>query len=319
MTSLLQVENNWLRSTEEVIVRRSLGESQGYWAGAPSVWFDPEEARFYLYYRLRRPVGQGRGNEARIAVSRDGLDFEDIWSIRQDQLASPSIERGWLVHDAADWVLFLSYVNGETNRWQIDRLKAESVSALSAAHRETVLDTTQAPAHAVKDPVIQKVGPLWYMYVSYAPLDLLGESTDQQLHRSGDVFTTGSVRSHTGLAVSADGVHFSWQGEVLASSQDGWDSLVSRVTGLLPAGNLYIAFYDGAASLGENYEERGGLAVTADLHTFHKIRFPNALFQSAFGSARYFCPVVTPTGTYVYYEAASPQGSHYLCVRRLEA
>ena len=318
MTSLLQVENTWLHATEEIIVRRSPGSSPGYWAGAPSAYFDACTGTFYLYYRLRRPVGQGRGYEARLAVSQDGLVFDDIWAVRSEELRSPSIERGWLVQHAGVWRLFVSYVNGATNQWQIDRIEASTVTDLSAANRQTVLSPTTAPAHAVKDPVLLQVGPLWYMYVSYAPLDLLRDSTAAELHGTGDVFTTGSVRSHTGLAVSTDGRDFVWQGEVLSSSEAGWDSLMSRVTGLLPFGDIHLTFYDGAADVRENYEERGGLAVTADFHTFHKLRFAEPVWRSAFGSARYFCPLATPLGTYVYYEAASPDGSHQLCVRRVQ-
>jgi len=35
------------------------GRGRGFWAGAPSVIYDPEEKKFYLYYRLRKPVGEG--------------------------------------------------------------------------------------------------------------------------------------------------------------------------------------------------------------------------------------------------------------------
>ena len=77
------------------VVREPPGEGVGYWVGAPSVTFCPKLKRFYMVYRLRRPRGvhPDRGAEIRIAYSRDGVTFEDIWSGTKDLLDSTSIER----------------------------------------------------------------------------------------------------------------------------------------------------------------------------------------------------------------------------------
>ncbi|HKG84940.1 MAG TPA: hypothetical protein VKB16_17555, partial [Beijerinckiaceae bacterium] len=37
------------------------GDGPGFWAGGPSAVFDPDDGLFYLSYRLRRPLGSGRG------------------------------------------------------------------------------------------------------------------------------------------------------------------------------------------------------------------------------------------------------------------
>lgn len=302
---------------EEVVVRESPQSEQGWWAGAPNIAYDPDAKLYYLYYRLRRPRGQGRGYEARLAVSRDGFDFKDVWTVRQQELNSPSLERGCLMRRGNEWVLYLSYVHGDTQQWQIDRLVAKRVEDLDVRQAMPVLRPSDVHGHAVKDPFVVRVGPLWYMYVSYAPEALLGAASTSDLHASQDVFTTGLVRSHTGLAVSSDGDHYVWQGEVLGSSPSGWDSLVSRLTGIMPVGGIFLGFYDGAKHAHENYEERGGLAMSGDLKSFYKLQRPEPWFSSRYGSARYACTVTTPDGTILYYEAATQTGSHDLIARRV--
>lgn len=315
---MLHTDIDWLRGGEEFVVCESPREEPGYWAGAPAVTYDEASGTTYLYYRLRKPRGQGRGYEARIAASHDGKIFEDIWSVTQQELDnSPSIERGSLVYRDGQWHLYLSYVSSQTQRWQIDRISATSVDALCIANRVRELDTGNVPAHAVKDPVVFSLGVMTFMFVSYAPLELIEAQSDVDLHASSDVFTTGFVKSHTGLAVSVGGEPHSWVGEVLGASAMGWDSLVSRISGIIPWHGVYLAFFDGAASVAENYEERVGLAVSGDLRTFYKLPSSTPRMQSQFGSLRYVSPVITPEGLYVYYEAAKENGSHALYGRKV--
>lgn len=318
MSELLVSVGGWLNASEEVVIRKSPEQDAGYWVGAPGALYDPVSQLYYLYYRLRRPRGMGRGYAARVAVSRDGFHFDDVWSVQQSELGSPSIERGCLVRRGDEWLLYLSYVNGKADQWQIDMVKARRVEELDVRQARPILTPADVKGHAVKDPFIIKVGPLWYMYVSYAPLELLTRETPANLHASQDVFTTGMVRSHTGLAVSFDGERYEWLGEVLGSSPSGWDSLVSRLSGLIPVPGGYLGFYDGAASVAENYEERGGVAITGDLRTFYKIPGEAPFYQSRYGSLRYVCPVQGPEGIIVYYEAATSTGAHDLAARRLE-
>ncbi len=316
--SLLVARPEWLNTGEEFVVRTSPADEEGYWVGAPGVYYDAESRTVYLYYRLRRPRGSGRGYEARIAKSADGVTFHDVWRVTQEQLDSPSIERGALTHHHGLWTLYLSYVNGDTHQWQIDRLVGDQVETLNVQARCTELDTSMIGGHAVKDPLLVPMGPLSFLYVSYAPTDLvdLGDSLGD-LHASNDVFTTGRVHSHTGLAISVGGEPHNWVGEVLGSSPTGWDSLVSRISGLVKMGSLYLAFYDGAADVEENYEERVGLALTADLKTFYKIPAEGPWIQSQYGSLRYVAPVHTEEGLILYYEARTASGAHILCGRKL--
>ncbi len=63
------------------VVLEPLEAGNGHWVGAPCVLYLPDEKAFYLYYRRRRPRGEGtdRGFACYIARSKDGKHFEDIW------------------------------------------------------------------------------------------------------------------------------------------------------------------------------------------------------------------------------------------------
>ncbi len=63
------------------LVRKPPGDGPGFWCGAPGSYFDSDSRRFYLYFRLRYPLDQGRGREFRIASSPDGLDFDDVTAL----------------------------------------------------------------------------------------------------------------------------------------------------------------------------------------------------------------------------------------------
>lgn len=317
--SLLLTENlRWANDYPEFIVRTSPSNQDGYWVGAPGVFYDKDDMALYLYYRLRRPRGAGRGYEARIAKSMNGVSFTDIWKVTQDQMDSPSIERGALTKRNGEWIFYISYVNGQTHRWQIDRVSADRIEDFDVTTRKTEIASETIGAHAVKDPFLVNIGPLSFMYVSYAPAELVNTGdTGAELHQSDDVFTTGRVRSHTGLAIGLGDSQHKWIGEVLGSSQQGWDSLVSRISGVVKMSDLYLAFYDGAADVKENYEERVGLALTSDLKTFYKIPNDGPWMQSQFGSLRYVAPIRTHDGMFLYYEARTESGAHVLCGRKV--
>src|SRR3954471_13179368 len=58
----------------------------GSWAGAPSaVLVDGKE---YVAYRLRRPIGEGRGYANVVAVSPDGVNFTEIARVVSESFES---------------------------------------------------------------------------------------------------------------------------------------------------------------------------------------------------------------------------------------
>ena len=290
------------------------GSGAGWWVGAPSALFDAGSGRYYLYYRVRKPRAFGRGGECRIAAGTDGVHFETIWSAGKDAFDSPSIERGCLLKTPeGKWRLYLSFVDPADNRWRIDLLEADTPDAFDPAGRRRVLTAADVGGEGVKDPIVFLLGGLYVMVVSYAPG--AGQPVAaEQMHGTADVYNTGVVKSHTGLAVSADGVSFRWEGDILTPPDAGWDSYCTRISTLLYTPPVWTALYDGSASVEGNYEERAGLAVSLDLRRFERLSMEGPAFTSphASGSVRYVESLRLPDHVRYYYEYARPDGSHEL-------
>src|SRR4051812_15290504 len=60
----------------------------GSWAGAPSAV--TADGRIYLAYRLRRPIGEGRGYRNVVAVSDDGVLFSDVCHVDREMFGAES-------------------------------------------------------------------------------------------------------------------------------------------------------------------------------------------------------------------------------------
>jgi len=297
-----------------VTVLEPTGHDAGYWVGAPGVIYDDQEDCFYLYYRVRepRPV---RGKECRIAASKDGEHFEDIWEATQSELGTSSMERGCLFKSPdGEWRLYISYVDPDDKRWRIDLLESEVASGFDVSRRAKVLTAEDIDAEGVKDPWVCMVGHLYYMLASYAPKPDVTSADETRMHGTGDVYATGLTKSSTGLALSEDGIHWSWQGEVFAPSEEGWDSWAARLGCLVYVPPVFIGFYDGAADVSENYEERCGLAVTTDLRSFRRVTVSGPALTSPHvsGCVRYVDGVYARGAYWFYYEFARPDGSHEL-------
>jgi hypothetical protein len=70
------------------------GTETGYWAGALSAVYDDSAGEFYLYYRVRRPIGKGRGWQCHVARSTDGSHFSTVWTATKEQFGTESFEGG---------------------------------------------------------------------------------------------------------------------------------------------------------------------------------------------------------------------------------
>jgi hypothetical protein len=81
---------------DAVIAIEPPGQGSGYWAGAPSAV--AADGGVYLAYRLRRPVGSGRGYAVGIAFAADGVHFgAPLAVIAKEELDTESLERPELV------------------------------------------------------------------------------------------------------------------------------------------------------------------------------------------------------------------------------
>lgn len=323
-----------------MIVRAPLGEGAGWWAGAPGASFDATTNTFYLVYRLRQPRELGRGVECRIAASDNGVTFKDIWALPKTSLAALSLERSSLLRGLdGKWRLYLSYVSEEDQKWRISLLEADEPDAFDLHDLQVVLTPDAIGAEGVKDPAVMLIGRMYYMLVSYATHENdLSEEAQRGRHATGDIYNTGLTLSRTGAAISGDGRHFQWIGDVSpvsnplltggksvdttkAPAVPGWDEYCRRIGAVLPldAGG-YLAFYDGSASVSENYEERTGLAHSFDLRTFYSLSptGPALISPHASGSLRYVDVLPVGHELFYYYEIATPDGSHELRVSVVE-
>jgi len=302
-----------------VVVREPLGEGDGWWAGAPGAFYDPEDDSFYLTYRIRRPRGvePDRGAETRLARSEDGVEFEDLCALTKDQFDSTSIERCAIQRaDDGAWLYYVSYVDGDDSRWRIDLLEAPRPDAFDPAKRTPLFTAPPLGLEGVKDPWVLRVGPVWYMLISYATAPVQ-EASDSDMHGTSDVYNTGLIKSASALATSLDGRTWHWQGPILEPTREGaWDSYAARLGCLVPHGGGWLGLYDGSASVEGNYEERTGLAISGDLFTWRSLSPDGPALVSPHGSGglRYADAITDDVERFTYFEACRPDGSHDLRV-----
>ncbi|HUS79625.1 MAG TPA: hypothetical protein VM283_00070 [Armatimonadota bacterium] len=305
---------------EGVTVREPLGSGRGWWAGAPSAFHDDETGTFYLYYRLRKPRELGRGVMCRIAAGSDGLEFRDVWQAGQEDLRSPSIEKSSIFRlPDGTWQLYISYVDPDTGMWRIDLMEADDPEQFEPASARPVFLPQDLGLAGIKDPAVYCIGGLYHMIVSYAPdPEAVTDDLRRTMHATGDVYNTGTVKSHTGLATSEDGRNWVYEGDILTPPDEGWDQYCTRIGSVLSLPPLFVGFYDGSASVEENYEEQAGLAISRDLRCWRRITTARPWVASPWGCIRYVEALPSWDAVYYYYEYTREDGSHELRASRVE-
>ena len=127
------------------------GIGAGNWAGAASAVL--VDGVFWLTWRVRRPLTDGRGVAVVVARSDDGEPFEQVAEVRRENFGAESFERPVLVPVGdRGWRLYLSCATPGSKHWWVDSLTAPTVEDLPPAHQQVVLPGDQHTA--VKDPVI---------------------------------------------------------------------------------------------------------------------------------------------------------------------
>lgn len=271
----------------------------GAWAGAPSAIH--ADGVIWLAYRMRRPIGAGRGVANIVARSTDGVTFTTVTEVGKDRFGGASLERPALaVTPDGRWRLYVSVATPGSKHWRVDLLEAADPAGLGAAPARTVLPGDETVG--VKDPVLLHDGRRWHLWASCHPLEI-PEHAD---------------RMSTWYATSPDGVDWTWNAVALAGREGAWDARGARVTSVLPVAGGLLASYDGRASAEENWEERTGVARGA--------RAESGLYQPLTagpgeplsspnppGGLRYLSVVPLPDGTHrLYYEATRSDGAHEL-------
>ncbi|MFI5956642.1 hypothetical protein [Cryptosporangium sp. NPDC051539] len=271
----------------------------GSWAGAPSAVL--ADGAFYLAYRLRLPIGAGRGYANVIARSDDGVHFEPVAEVRREEFDSDSLERPALLR-APDgrWRLYVSVATPGTKHWRVVLLEADTPEKLPLATPRTVLPGDETVG--VKDPVVVHAAGRWHLWASCHPLE-----SDEHADRMTTEYATGP-----------DGVEWTWQGTALAGRAGEWDARGVRFSSVLVTGTDAVALYDGRATAEENWEEatglaRGRLGGNGLFTAFTADPRPPTRSPFAPGGLRYVSVVPLPGGgTRVYYEGTRADGSHEL-------
>ncbi|HST65951.1 MAG TPA: hypothetical protein VLM05_12255 [Mycobacteriales bacterium] len=274
-------------------------DGAGAWAGAPSALL--VDGTFYLAYRLRRPIGAGRGIRNVVAASADGVRFEEVAALERDRFGAESLERPALVvTPEGRWRVYVSCATPASKHWRVDLLEADTPAGLGTATPQTVLPGSDTAA--VKDPVLLHDGARWHLWASVHPLQRWDDAD----------------RMTTDYATGPDGVRWTWHGPVLTGRDGAWDARGVRVSAVLPVGDTIEAAYDGRATAEQNWEERTGLATGTlgpdgrygplTARAGEPVRSPYGG-----GGVRYLSVVPLPDGTTrIYYEVTRPDGAHEL-------
>jgi hypothetical protein len=267
----------------------------GNWAGAASAVLVDDV--FWLTYRVRRPLAEGRGVSVVVARSDDGERFEPVAEVHREAFGCESFERPVLVPvPGVGWRLYLSCATPGSKHWWVDSLTAPTPAELPSGRRQVVLPGDDLVA--VKDPVITPGPDGWEMWLCCHPLDEPGQE---------DRMTTRRLTSPDGLAWTDHGV-------VLAGRPGEWDARGARVTTVLPRadGAPLAVLYDGRPDAAANWFETTGLAIW-DGARLVPTDGPPISSPYGDGAWRYASAVPLPDGrTRFYVEAARADGAHDL-------
>lgn len=266
----------------------------GNWAGAASAVL--VDGVFWLTWRVRRPLTDGRGVAVQVARSTDGERFEVVAEVRREAFGAESFERPVLVPvPGPGWRLYLSCATPGSKHWWVDSLTAPSVEGLPDGDRAVVLAGDDRVA--VKDPVIAPAaGGGWDMWLCCHPLQDAGHE---------DRMTSRHL-------TSVDGLAWTDRGEVLAGRPGEWDARGARVTAVVGREPLTV-LYDGRADAASNWFETTGLARWDGARLVPDGAVGPIASPYSDGAFRYAAAVPLPDGrTRFYVEAARPDGAHDL-------
>src|SRR4029450_4863962 len=120
------------RWDDSTVVVEPPGDEPGAWSGAPSSIV--ADGDVYLAYRLRLPIGAGRGISNVVARSRDGVSFSVVGEVSTDTFGAEALERPALVRTPEGrWRLYVSAATPGTKHWRVAVLEADTAAGLATA------------------------------------------------------------------------------------------------------------------------------------------------------------------------------------------
>src|SRR5690242_16841145 len=181
------------------------GSGVGFWAGGPSA-VRADDGTFWLAYRLRRPVDQGRGFANVVARSSDGVHFDTVATVTSDDFGCASLERPALVPlDGGGFRLYVSCSTWNSKHWWVEAVDVDTDGQVGG--RTVVLPGDAATAW--KDVVVHRHRGDWQMWACRHPLDDGDDEAD---------------RMTSWYATSSDGLAWHWQGVALHPTPGRWDA-----------------------------------------------------------------------------------------------
>lgn len=278
---------------DAVVVVPAPGAAPGNWSGAASAVLVDDV--YWIAYRVRRPLSEGRGVSVVVARSEDGEHFVTMAEVRRDRFGAESFERPVLVRRPdGGWRLYVSCATPHSKHWWVEAIDADEPSGLEHGSRTVVLPGSEEVA--VKDPVVLVDETGWRMWVCVHPLAQPGHED----------------RMTTAYATSTDGLVWDWHGTVLSPTHGTWDQRGARVTAIIGEDPL-VVLYDGRARAEDNWHEATGVARSVDGLTLVAEQAPVLRSPHSDGALRYVAAVPLPDGgTRFYFEAARPDGAHDL-------
>lgn len=281
-----------LAAPDAGVVVAAPGRGAGYWAGGPSAVTG--DGVVWLAYRLRRPVGLGRGYANVVARSSDGLSFEPVATVTSAELGCASLERPALVRRPdGGWRLYVSCSTPNSKHWWVEALDADAPEDLPRGKRTIVLPGSDREAW--KDVVVQVDAAGWRMWACRHPLDGGDDAAD---------------RMSTWYATSADGLVWTMAAEALSVTPGSWHARGARVTDVLEVDGSWWALFDGRRSAAENWFERCGLAVGKRPDRLAAVAGP---VPERPGEALRYASVIRERGGWrAYFEATARDGSNAL-------
>ena len=295
-----------MRTGPGTVVIDPPGDGPGFWAGGPNVVYS--DGAYWLAYRLRRPVTEGRGYANVVARSLDGERFETVATVTAAQFDCASLERPALVAKPdGGWRLYVSCSTPNSKHWWVEAIEADAPEDLADGKRTVVLPGDETVAW--KDVVVSWTEAHgWQMWACRHPLDGGDDEAD---------------RMSTWYAESGDGLSWTFTGDgdaarpALAADVDdatGWDRRGRRVGGVVEVDGEWVMLYDGRADASENWEERTGIAVGHRPDRFSAVDIPPVGGPNGARTClRYSSFLTAPDGTLrVYYETARADGAHDL-------
>lgn len=282
------------------------GKGPGFWIGAPTIIWDKETNKYFLYVRVRNPRPEDgkvkpddtyRGYKCQIYESDDGIDFNLVWEMRKHEIGARSMEQAALIKIEGKFHIILSYESpGTIPRWKIVKQTANHPSEFTPQGFEKM--NWNVPffcKFSIKDPIIKEFNNKYYLFIDYIRLK--------------KPWTT------TGILVSTDGDKFEWLGEVFTNSKDcEWAQFLMRLTSVFEINEKYLGFFDGTSKLKNVCDEKSGICSGDKIEELEIWSLEKPAYQSEYGkgSVRYLYALKRENIIDIYYDYTELQGEHVL-------